>query len=102
MYVVNENDNRRILPASVAGMKIVTASGDEYKPLAVHAPGWAYEPSPLGKTATLPIPNTPAYVGPIRGGLILFRIPQSSLDSRPLEFEIKGRGGKTGKIQLDV
>ena len=50
----------------------------------------------------LPVPNSPAYVGPIRGGLILFRIPQASLDARPLELEIKGNGGKVGTITLDV
>jgi hypothetical protein len=102
VYVVNETKEQRILPAPESGMKIVTASGDEYKPLPLRAPGWGYEPSPLGKGAVLPIPNTPAYVGPIRGALVLFRIPQKSLDSRPLEFEIKGRGGKTATTTLDV
>jgi hypothetical protein len=102
MYVVNETEEKRILPAPESGMKIVTASGDEYKPLALKSPGFGYVPSPLGKGAVLPIPNTPAYNGPIRGGLVLFRIPQASLDSRPLEFEIKGRGGKTATTTLDV
>jgi hypothetical protein len=102
VYVVNETEEQRILPAPQSGMKIVTASGDEYEPLALKSPGFGYSPAPLGKGAVLPIPNTPAYNGPIRGGLVLFRIPQSSLDSRPLEFEIKGRGGKTATTTLDV
>lgn len=100
--VDNETHNGRVLPVGVNRMKIVTASEDVYRPIAVKAPGWGYAPAPIGKGAMLPIPNTPAYVGPIRGGLILFRIPQSSLDNRPLTLEIKGRDGRTGHITLDV
>jgi hypothetical protein len=50
----------------------------------------------------LPVPNTPAFVGPIRGGLVLFRIPNAGLDDRPLEFEIEALDDKTGAIRLDV
>lgn len=102
MRVDNETHDGRVLPVGTNRMKIVTASGDVYRPLEVHASGWGYAPSPIGKGGMLPVPNTPAYVGPIRGGLILFRISQASLNSRPLELEIKGTDGKTGKITLDV
>jgi hypothetical protein len=102
MYVTNEDSDKRILPIDSDKMKIVTASGDEFEPIPVKAPGWGYSPSPIGKDAMLPVPNTPAYVGPIRGGLILFRVSHAALDARPLELEINGGKGKTGKIQLDV
>lgn len=102
MYVTNEDQDRRILPIAADKMKIVTASGDEFEPIDVKAPGWGYEPSPIGKGAMLPVPNTPAFVGPIRGGLILFRIPSADLDDRPLEFEIETPDDKTGAITLDV
>lgn len=100
--VDNEEHDGRILPVGTDRMEITTSAGDVYKPLEVQAPGWGYAPAPIGKGGMLPIPNTPAYVGPIRGGLILFRIPQSSLDARPLHLEIKGRGGQTGSILLDI
>lgn len=102
MRVDNETHDGRVLPVGTKRMKIVTAAGEEYEPLEVFAPGWGYEPSPIGKGAMLPVPNTPAYMGPIRGGLVLFRIPQTSLDARPLELEIKGNSGRTGHITLDV
>lgn len=102
MRVDNEEHDGRILPVGPDRMKIVTAAGEEYHPLEVKAPGWGYAPAPIGKGGMLPIPNSAAYVGTIRGGLILFRIPQSSLDARPLHLEIKGRGGETGTITLDV
>lgn len=100
--VDNETHDGRILPVGTDRMEITTASGDIYKPIEVHAPGWGYAPAPIGKGGMLPIPNTPAFMGPIRGGMILFRIPQTSLDARPLHLEIKGRGGQTGSILLDV
>lgn len=102
MLVNNEDSNRRILPVGTSRMKVTTAGGKEFEPLEVKAPGWGYAPAPIGKGGMLPIPNSPAFVGPIRGGLILFRIPQADLNDRPLELEIKGTGGRTGRITLDV
>ena len=84
------------------GETIVNASGDVFKPIIVKGKGWAYAPAPIGKKAHLPIPNTPAAIGPIGGGLILFKIPYEGLNSRPLKLMIKGSDGKTGQITLDV
>jgi hypothetical protein len=102
MRVDNEEHDGRILPVGTDRMKITTASGEEFEPLEVHAPGWGYAPAPIGKGGMLPTPNSPAYVGPIRGGLVLFRIPQSALNARPLHLEVKGRDGRTGSILVDV
>lgn len=98
----NETSDRRILPIGIDAMKITTAGGDVFRPIPVKASGWGWAPAPLGKGAMLPIPNTPAHIGPIRGGLILFRIPLTDLDNRPLVLEIKGKGGHSGHITLDV
>ncbi len=102
MRVDNETNDTRVLPVSIQDMHIENASGDEYKPIVVRGEGWAYEPSPLGKGAHLPIPNTPAAVGPIGGGMVLFKIPFSGLDSRPLRLIVKSPDKKTGEITLDV
>lgn len=102
MRVDNETSSARKLPIGIEKMKITTASGDEYEPLEVKGAGWAYAPAPLGKGAMLPIPDTPAFVGPIRGGLILFRMPLLDLDNRPLHLEIEGEGEHKGEIVLDV
>jgi len=102
MRVDNETNEYRILPVGTNNMKIVTAGGDVFKPIPVRAPGYAYAPAPIGKGAHLPIPNTPAAVGPIGGGLILFRVPLESLNSRPVRLLVKGPDGKTGQVTLDV
>ncbi|MGB0872300.1 MAG: hypothetical protein ACPGWS_00430 [Solirubrobacterales bacterium] len=102
MRVDNEENPTRVLPVGLDKMKIRNAGGAEYEPIEVKGAGWAYAPAPLGKGAVLPIPDTPAYVGPIRGGLILFRIPLADLDNRPLHLEIEGADGDVGEILIDV
>jgi hypothetical protein len=102
MRVDNETSNRRILPVGTKAMKIETASGQIFRPIPVKASGWGWAPAPIGKGAMLPIPNTPAYVGPIRGGLVLFRMSQNALNSRPVKLFIKGPDGHTGVVTLDV
>lgn len=102
MRVDNEEHPTRVLPVGIDKMKIVNAAGKEYEPIEVKGAGWAYAPAPLGKGAVLPIPDTPAYVGPIRGGLILFRVPLTELDNRPLVLEIEAPSGDVGEITIDV
>jgi hypothetical protein len=102
MRVDNETQHHRILPIGTDDMKIVTASGDVFKPIKVNAPGWGYAPSPIGYRGVIPVGNTPAYIGPIRGGLILFRMSQTDLNARPVKLETKSPDGRTGEITLDV
>ncbi|MBI4898076.1 MAG: hypothetical protein HY827_06890 [Actinobacteria bacterium] len=102
MRVDNEDTDKRVTPIAITKMKITDSKGEEYEPTPVSAKGWGYEPAPLGKGAHSPIPDTPADIGPIRGGLILFKVPLKGLDSRPLVLEIEGPGGKNAEIQLDV
>lgn len=102
MRVDNEEYPKRVLPVGIEDMKIINAAGKEYEPIEVKGAGWAYAPAPLGNGAVLPIPDTPAYVGPIRGGLILFRVPLTELDNRPLKLEIDAPSGDVGEITLDV
>ncbi len=100
--VDNEEHDQRVLPVGIDKMKLTTSSGKEFTPLEVKAPGWGYAPAPIGKGGMLPIPNTPAHIGPIRGGLILFRMPLSALDDRPLRLSIEGKDQVTGHIVIDV
>lgn len=100
MRVDNEETPHRVMPISIEHMRIKNARGREFEPLPVKASGWGYEPAPIGKGAFLPINDSPAGIGPIRGGLILFRIPQADLNDRPLELEIEGK--QHGAILLDV
>jgi hypothetical protein len=102
LRVDNEETAKRVVPIGIEHMKVHNAKKSEFHPVPVKAHGWGYVPAPIGKGAHLPIPDSPADIGPIRGGLILFRIPNGDLDSRPLELEIESPSGKHGKILLDV
>jgi hypothetical protein len=49
-----------------------------------------------------PAAGTPAYNGPTRGGLVLFRIKRESFENRPLELVIRGAAGGEATTPLDV
>ncbi|MGX6448269.1 hypothetical protein ACVU7I_09420 [Patulibacter sp. S7RM1-6] len=49
-----------------------------------------------------PLPNSPAGSSTTAAELLLFKIPQSSLENRPLELEITGPTGGKAAIDLDV
>jgi hypothetical protein len=62
-----------------------------------------YEPQELQPGNVFPLLNAPAADNTIRGGLILFKIPASSLGNRPLELEIESpSGGDNAIIDIDV
>jgi hypothetical protein len=62
-----------------------------------------YEPQELQPGKVFPLLNAPAADNTIRGGLILFKIPASSLGNRPLELEIESpSGGDNAVIDIDV
>ena len=64
---------------------------------------FAYEPEELQPGRVYPLLNAPAADNTIRGGLILFKIPASSLGNRPLELEIESpTGGQNAIIDIDV
>jgi hypothetical protein len=54
--------------------------------------------------ASAPEPDSPAYLGPNRAALILFRVRRESVDDNlPLELEVPARGQKDpSRIELDL
>jgi hypothetical protein len=55
----------------------------------------------LGPDDELPAPDTPAASGPIKGSMVLFLVPDSVAENRPLELEIPSSAGD-GKVELDI
>jgi hypothetical protein len=75
----------------------------------------AYQPVPIdndfalplggvvGAGGRLPNPETIAANGPIDGSMLLFLIPQSSAENRPLTLKIPAAaGGAPGRVELDL
>lgn len=85
---------------------IVDSAGNHYYPIPVSSSAnpyaWSSESLPPGETE--PAPDTTASFGPTQGGLLLFKLPLSVYDNRPLILEIKSptNGRVWGSISLDL
>ena len=79
--------------------------GNTYEPVDIDPElnVFVYEPEELQPGTVSPLLNSPAADNTIRGGLLLFKIPASSLGNRPLELEIESpSGGENAIIDIDV
>jgi hypothetical protein len=82
---------------------IVDTQANKFEPLPVDNV-LAYQPETLQAKSILPDPNSvPAYT-PTQGTLLLFKIPNASLDNRPLDLEIEdpSGSGKQAVVRLDI
>lgn len=85
--------------------QIVDTEGNKYFPVAVNSSsnGYAWTAQTLHPGATEPAPDTLASFGPTQGGLLLFKLPTTVYDNRPLMLDILGPGGHIwGSISLDL
>ena len=84
---------------------IVDTLGNHYYPVALNTTlnPYAWTAQTLAPGAVEPGPNTVASFGPTQGGLLLFKLPQTIYDNRPLTLEIRGPSGRVwGTISLDL
>ncbi len=101
LRVQNETDEA-ITPAN--DFEIVDTQENVYRPipLDVSANVFAYDPKPIPPHGIVPAPDSAAAQGVVQGSLLLFKVTNSSLQNRPLEFRLKRGGGATGVVDLDV
>ncbi len=105
IFMQVENESAEPLPPS-GDIEVVDTQERVFEPLELEESNlFAYradEPIPPGEV--LPVADTPAYDSPIRGSLLLFKLPRSALDNRPLELKIESSMAppQTGIIDLDV
>jgi hypothetical protein len=104
IFLRAENDKDD--PHEMAGEFVIhDTEGNEYEPIELDEElnVFTYEPEELQPGTLYPELNSPASDNTIRGGLLLFKIPASSLGNRPLEFEIESpSGGEPAIIDIDV
>ena len=62
---------------------------------------FAYRPAEIPAERTLPAPDSPPAENTIQGSLVLFQIPDSSSEDRPLVLSIPGDGGPA-TYELDL
>ena len=103
LRVENQTD-RPLRPA--ADFEIVDTQGNKYTPVRIdrNVNVFAYDTNVLGPKQIAPLPDSPAFNGPIQGTLVLFKLKVSTLYNRPLEFHVitTEGGGDRGTIDLDV
>ena len=88
IQVCNHSD--RPLPTA-SHFKVVDAQGNEFEPSQLPADNdFAYRPKRLDPKQCIPEAGSVAQLGPTAGSMLLFRLPLSATENRPLELEVEG------------
>ncbi len=84
---------------------IKDTTGREFEPVKLDATSpFAYRPAEIPGGATYPLPDSASGQAPTTGAFLIFRMPVSALDFRPLELEFGSSElpGKVSAVRLDV
>jgi hypothetical protein len=90
---------------SAAQFEIRDTTGQVFKPIAIntHINRVAYKPAEVGAGDQIPVPGSLARENLTQGGLVLFKVPNTAYDNRPLELNITPPdGGHEATVDLDV
>ncbi|HEY4279849.1 MAG TPA: hypothetical protein VGM91_16605 [Conexibacter sp.] len=94
---------------STGDFAMIDAAGNEYDPLPVTGTNpFKYEPQLIEQTSgngqpTYPDPSSANGTGPIRGSMLLFRVPVTIYQNEPVELRIvPEEGGEPSTVSLDL
>jgi hypothetical protein len=94
----NEDEPAR----AVEEFEVVDTQENHYKPLEVPPDNlFAYRSRELAKDDCIPEAGSAAASSPVGGSLLIFQMPNSALENRPLELDIHGPG-EPRHIELDL
>lgn len=83
------NNSTESLPTA-SSFKIIDNQGNEFEPAELPEENdFAYHPTELGPDQCQPEAGSVAQLGPTAGSMLLFRLPISNTDNRPLELEVQ-------------
>lgn len=91
--------------AAAAEFEIHDTTGQVFKPIAINTRinRVAYRPEEVGAGDQIPVPGSLARENLTQGGLVLFKVPNTAYDNRPLELNITPPdGGHEATVDLDV
>jgi hypothetical protein len=91
----------------VNNFRVVDTTGKQFQPTPLPATNvFAYRPRPLSAKQCVPTPGSAPASGPIGGSLLLFKLPVTSIENRPLDLEINPQGPgpvpDSQRIELDI
>jgi hypothetical protein len=98
MTVENEGEEANVVPDP---LKVVDTRGTIYEQLNIDNPFALIPGTPVEPDEQLPLSETAAANGPIKGAMALFILDEESIENRPLELEIPGPG-EVGHVELDI
>jgi hypothetical protein len=98
LTVENEGDERLFSSSRYA---VVDSQGSHFEPLESESPYALQLGAPVPAGDELPLDDTTAQAGPSQGALLLFKVPDTVTENRPLELEIETVSA-TGTVDLDV
>jgi len=98
--VANETDEAHL---AAANFSIVDTQDDVYRPVPQAAANpFTYQPKMLPGGHIIPDPDSVAGEGVIQGSLVLFKLPNTALDNRPLELVVTDSLDNSARVKLDV
>lgn len=101
-------ENKTDEAAATAGdFEIEDTEGDVYTPIELDTKvnAFAYSPQALGPDQAMPHPDSTQEFDSTAGSMLLFKLPLTGYQNRPLEFKIKSADGAEpleAEIALDV
>jgi hypothetical protein len=99
MLVENEGDEPEPLAEP---MEVIDTRGNAYHPIESESPFALPLDAEVPADGQLPVLDTAAAAGPVKGGLVLFEVDSEVTENRPIELELPGPDGETGLIELDI
>lgn len=99
------NEGNKTVDA-VQNFAVVTTQGQRFTPVPLARTNpFRYTPQPVAPHRCLPTLQSIAQQGPTNGMLLMFKIPNSAIENRPLDLEINPSGQSvpaTQRIELDI
>ena len=83
---------------------VLDSQGNSFEPTPLPRDNvFAYQPRLLAPDQCVPVAGSVAQLGPTAGSMLLFRLPLTTTENRPLELEIAtGAPGEKRKVELDI
>jgi hypothetical protein len=88
---------------TASSFKVTDNQGNEFQPTPAGANNpFAYSPRTLAKQECIPQAGSAAQLGPAQALMVLFKLPLSNTENRPLEFDIQSPTGQSRSVDLDL
>jgi hypothetical protein len=100
VFLVIENESEEEHP-SASTYEVLDLEDQRFEPAETESPYALDIGATVPAEGQLPLPDSTAQTGPIKGAMLLFLVDDSVTENRPLELEIGGEDA-AGTVELDI